>query len=188
MKAKSIKNYFFIMLVIVFFLCPYSTEAAERSRSVKDENGMELIITCETPTSFVSEEFKINLTLELSKQPDNVVKLFRIEMNLRLLVNGTELRAEKTVSFANVNLTTPRKKTTTIFYRNSWGKAKLQLQLQFFVDKVALLPSLPMETEWLNFLTMRSAGSFATNFDWLFILLGAVTLMMIGLVMYKRFL
>ncbi|MCG3220062.1 MAG: hypothetical protein H7641_01675 [Candidatus Heimdallarchaeota archaeon] len=188
MSKIAKRRFLFVLSVFILILSPSQTQAAKMSRIVKDENGMKIKITCETNTSFVSERFRINLTLELTRQPDTVVKLYKVIVKLRVLVNQTELRSNKTIEFDDVNQDTPQRKSPSIEYRNTWGKVKLQLQLRFFLDQTEPLPSFQMRTEWLDFLTFKSKGSFATDFDWAFIILGVGAVIGVGLVLYKKYL
>lgn len=182
------KQYFFFLFVLTLLSSPYPTQAARKSKSVKDDNGMKITISCLTDSSFVSENFHVYVLIELLEQPVNVVKLFGIDVMLRLQVNGSEERAKKTVRFPDVNQNLSRGNYVSLPYKNSWGKVTLQLQLRFFVDNTNPLPSLAMKTEWLNFLTLRGVGSYATNFDWIFIILGTIVIISIGLALYKRYL
>lgn len=188
MSKIAKRRFFFILSIFILILSPSQTQAAKMSRTVKDENGLNIKITCETNTSYVSERFRINLTLELTKQLDTLVKLYKVYVKLRLLVNDTELRSNKTVEFDDLDQDTAQRKSPSIIYRDTWGKVKLQLQLRFFLDQTGSLPNFQMTTEWLNFLTLKSKGSFATNFDWAFIILGMGTAIGVGLVLYKKYL
>jgi hypothetical protein len=172
----------------MLLFCPHPTLAARRSKSVKDDNGMEITITCMTNTRFILEDFQVYVLIELSMQPVHVVKLFNVDIKLKLLVNGTEICASKIVRFPDVNQNLPRGNYISVPYKSTWGKVNFQLKLKFFVDKVDPLPSLAMATEWFDFFNFKKAGSYATNFDWVFIILGSVSIFSIGFVLYKRFL
>ncbi len=119
MHKVAKRRILYLMLIFVLILSPYPTQAAKMSRTVKDENGLNIKITCETNTSYVSKRFRINLTLELTRQPDTVVKLFKVYVKLRLLVNVTELRSNKTIEFDDVDQDTPQRKSPSIIYRNT---------------------------------------------------------------------
>jgi hypothetical protein len=171
----------------MLILVPYPAQAAKKSRSVKDENGLKITITCRTNTSFISEDFRINLTLELAKKPDNVVKLFKIEMRIRLVdVNSTE-RVKQTINFPDLYPDVTQRKSPLVQYNSEWGEVGLELKLLFFVDKTEPLPSIATVTPWINFLTLRT-GSFTSNYYWVFIILGLITLISIAVVIKWGFL
>ncbi|MHA1954720.1 MAG: hypothetical protein ACW96U_12320 [Candidatus Heimdallarchaeaceae archaeon] len=188
MKSSTINKYLFVITAIMLILCINPSQAAVKSRSIKDENGMEISITCETNSSIVSRDFGINLTLDFSKQPDNVVKLFRIEMGIRLLDTNSTERTKQTVKFADLYPNETQKKSTTVEFSNEWGRVRLELKLYYFVDYTESSPSLAYTTDWISFLTLKKAGSFASNYDWVFTILGSVTFIGIGLLFYYKFL
>jgi hypothetical protein len=188
MKSSKIIKNFFVLTAIMLILSPNPSQAALKSRSIKDENGMEVTITCETNSSIVSRDFGINLTLDISKQPDNVVKLFRIEMGIRLLDTNSTERTKQTVKFADLYPNETQKKSTTVEFSNEWGRVRLEIKFHYFVDYTESLPSLAYSTDWIHFQTLKKAGSFASNFDWVFIILGSVTFIGLGLLFYNKFL
>ncbi|NPD88188.1 MAG: hypothetical protein HGN29_05675 [Asgard group archaeon] len=187
MKSPSVRRFFFVLSIIMLILVPYPAQAAKKSRSVKDENGMKITITCGTNASFISEDFRINLTLELTKKPDNVVKLFKIEMRIRLLdINSTE-RVKQTINFPDLYPNVTQRKSPLIQYDSEWGEVRLELKLSFFVDKTEPLPSIATVTNWISFLTLRT-GSFTSNYYWIYIILGLITLIGIAVVVKWGFL
>ncbi|MCG3220198.1 MAG: hypothetical protein H7641_02360 [Candidatus Heimdallarchaeota archaeon] len=188
LKSVKKKHYLLLLAIFVMILSPAQIQAAEKSKSVHDENGMKITISCRTNTSYISENFRVNLSVELSKKPDNVIELFKVYMYLREIVNGTEIRSHRTVNFAYIDGSFIRNRSTLMNFRDTWIKAKIQIQLKFFVDKTGTLPSLAMKTEWLDFVTLRNKGSFARNFDWAFIIFGVGSVIGVGLVLYKKFL
>jgi hypothetical protein len=86
MKSNTVRRFFLVLSITILILVPYPVQAAKKSRSVKDENGLKITIVCGINTSFISEDFRINLTLDLTKKPDTVVKLFKISVTICIFV------------------------------------------------------------------------------------------------------
>ncbi|NPD89043.1 MAG: hypothetical protein HGN29_09970 [Asgard group archaeon] len=138
MKTISNKKCFLILLAFILILSSYPTQAAEKSRTVQDKNGMEITIKCAVNSSFISSDFLLNLSIELSKQPADVVKLFEVGMRIRLIDTSSKVHIKKTIGFANLEQNLIRKESTIVRYNSTWGKVRLELKLFFLLIKQIL--------------------------------------------------
>ncbi|NPD87233.1 MAG: hypothetical protein HGN29_00825 [Asgard group archaeon] len=175
MSKKTIKQISIILSVFLLIFSPLSALAAKSSLPIQYEEGLEVVLTAKVRSKFVSEDFNITLTLAFTNKPDNVVKLFNIEIIVRLIDVHSQELTRKTVAFNSLYLNSEQSKTTTVPYDSSWGDVGLQLKVLLIADRSGSFSSLHLETHWLDFFILKT-GSFVVNYFWIFIIIGLVVI------------